>query len=65
MKFSYTNFKKEFPFAARSKTFFGKWFYFKRYWNWKLITIGIKHHQITIDMRGDLFEEMTGNKRQS
>lgn len=59
MKVRYTNFKKEFPAVGGA---FKKWWYFDRHWKGKLILIGIKHHQITLDFRGDLFEEMTGKK---
>ena len=62
MKVSYTNFKKEFPVVREGKCVFDRWFYFKRFWSGKLINIGMKHHQITIDLRGDFFQEMTGKK---
>lgn len=65
MKISYTNFKKEFPSVRDGKAVFNSWLQVNRYWGGKLVTIGVKHHQLTIDFRGDLFEELTGKKRQS
>lgn len=58
MKISYTNFRKEFPNMGKRN--FQSWFFIKRYWKGKLICIVIKHHQITLDFRGDLVKEMTG-----
>jgi len=63
MKIRYVNFKKEFPAVASGRCAFKKWFYFNRMWSGKIINIGIKHHQITIDLRGDLFYELTGKHR--
>jgi len=63
MKISYLNFKKEFPSFAADNAFLDRWFYFERRWKGRIINFGVKHHQITIDLRGDSFEEMTGKKR--
>ena len=60
MNISYTNFKKEFPVVREGRYCFDKWFYFKRFWSGKLINIGIKHHQITIDIRGNWKKDLLG-----
>jgi len=51
MKISYVNFKKEFPAVRKGVCSFDRWFYFERRWSGKIINIGVKHHQITIDLR--------------
>jgi hypothetical protein len=62
MKITYTNFRKEFPVIRNDRKAFSKWFYIDRYWSGKLIHIGIRHHMVCLDFRGDLFEELTGKK---
>ena len=52
MKIEYTNFKREFMAVRKGYCVFDKWFCVERFWSGKLITISIKHHQITIDLRG-------------
>lgn len=60
MKVRYTNFKKEFPAVREGRIAFQKWFYFERMWGGKLIYISVKHHQITLDFRGCIIDELTG-----
>ena len=60
MNITYTNFKKEFAAVRVGKCCFDKWFYFQRFWGGKLINIGIKHHQVTIDIRGDWTKDLFG-----
>jgi hypothetical protein len=59
MKIRYVSYKKEFPDKGIGISSFTDWFRVRRYWKGKLILISIKHHEIVIDMRGDLFDEMT------
>ena len=54
-KIRFINYRK-----AVSANSFKKWFYIRRYWSGRLIHIGVRHYAIAIDLRGDFFEEMTG-----
>ena len=57
MKVSYVNYRKKFPTIATNS--FKSWFSFKRYWSGKLIYFNFKHHSVVLDLRGDLFYELT------
>ncbi len=57
MKLRYTNMKKEFP---NIRDCFHNWFSFCRFWDGRLIKIGIKHHVLTIDLRRDWISDMKG-----
>ena len=61
MKISYVNFKKEFPVVRNRVAVFDKWFYYDKFWGGKIINVGIKHHQITIDFRSNktIFKDLT------
>ena len=62
IRIRYTNFKKEFKSVREGRCIFERWLYFERLWHGKLICIGIKHYQITLDFRGDLVKELIGKK---
>jgi hypothetical protein len=37
---------------------FSRWFTFSRYWSGRLWMFTVKHHQVTLDFRGDVLKDM-------
>lgn len=54
-RISYCNYRKQYPNIGPC---FADWFYIRKYWSGKLIHIGIKHHCVVLDLRGDWVSDM-------
>ena len=57
MKIRYINWRKEYPTAG--PTCWKKRFSVQRLWSGKLIYIEVKHHCFQIDLRKDIFNDLT------
>ena len=54
-KVTYTNYRKKFPNTGGC---FKSWFSVNRYWGGRIISISVKHRELSFDFRGNFLADM-------